>query len=238
MNTQTCSKLMEKMIGILFVLLAVLVLTSCSGKNQADNPACYVDMGMRVTIDVTDVKPQVVFDQLAQNPDCAITVSPFVRKHITLHVENATVSQVLAMVCPQIGAKYIYNEGHLVIKPITVVDKREARKWEEFNRDMAERNRKLQSRLPEGMRFENATLSSVLEEISKASGLVIKPWRGEGNRKVTIDVSGMTVNEALKAIVLQVDGRGAVMIKLSYGFPPGYIQHWLVNMPFHYPVLW
>ena len=63
------------------------------------------------------------------------------------------------------------------------------------------------------MSFEEVPLSTVLEEISKASGLVIKPWKDEGDRKVTIDVSGMTVDEALKAVVLYVDGEGAVLIR-------------------------
>jgi uncharacterized lipoprotein YajG len=59
MNTKTSSypKLTNKVIGFLFVLLAVLVLASCSTKNQVDESSCSVDMDMRVTIDVTDVEP-------------------------------------------------------------------------------------------------------------------------------------------------------------------------------------
>ena len=80
MNTQTKSKSMIKMLEFLFVLFAVLVLSSCSSKARAEDPSCYIDMGMRVTINVTDVKLQVVTDQLAAKPDCAITVSPFIRQ--------------------------------------------------------------------------------------------------------------------------------------------------------------
>ena len=65
----------------------------------------------------------------------------------------------------------------------------------------------LQSHLPEGMSFEEVPLSTVLEEISKASGLDIKPWEGEGDRKVTVDVSDMTVNEALKAVCFMLMAR-------------------------------
>jgi hypothetical protein len=231
LNTQTYSKSMEKMLGFLVVLLAILALSSCSSKARVDGSSCYVDMGMRVTIDVTDVKPRGVFDQLAREPDCAITVSPFVWKHVTLHIENATVAEVLAIVCPQIGCKYIINENHLTIKPITIIDKIQANNREAFNRKMEERSRILQSRLPKSMSFENLPLSTVLEEISKASGLDIKPWKGEGDRKVTIDVGGMTVNEALKAVVLYVDGEGAVLFKLSYGFSRAYGQYWLWGYP-------
>jgi hypothetical protein len=105
----------------------------------------------------------------------------------------------------------------------SIIDKMQANYWEE-------RNRILQSRLPEGMSFEEVPLSTVLEEISKASGLDIKPWEGEGDRKVTVDVSGMTVNEALKAVVLYVDGEGAVLIKMG-GFNTSYGQHWLWGYP-------
>jgi len=106
----------------------------------------------------------------------------------------------------------------------SIIDKMQANYWEE-------RNRILQSRLPEGMSFEEVPLSTVLEEISKASGLVIKPWEGEGDRKVTIDVSGMTVDEALKAVVLYVDGEGAVLIRQKYFLHHSWGQYWLWGYP-------
>lgn len=95
----------------------------------------------------------------------------------------------------------------------------------------AERNRMLQSSLPEGMSFEEVPLSTVLEEISKASGLVIKPWEDEGDRKVTINVSGMTVDEALKAVVRYVDGEGAVLIEQKYFLHHSWGQYWLWGYP-------
>ena len=136
MNTQTWSKLMEKMIRFFFILFAVLALSSCS----------------------------------------------------------------------------------------TINNKMQANYWEE-------RNKILQSRLPEGMSFEEVPLSTVLEEISKASGLVIKPWEDEGDRKVTIDVSGMTVDEALKAVVRYVDGEGAVLIEQKYFLHHSWGQYWLWGYP-------
>jgi type II secretory pathway component GspD/PulD (secretin) len=231
MKSQTHSDSNKKILVLVIVLVATLALSSCASRVRAEGPYCDVDMNMRVTIDVTDVKPQVVFDQLARNPDCAITVSPFVRKHVTLRVENATVSEVLASVCSQIGCKYILNGSHLAIKPYTFIDRLKTKQGEQFNMEMEVQNTILQSHLPGGMSFEAVPLSLVLEEISKASGLDIKPWKDEGDRKVTLDISGMTVDEALKAVVLNVDGEGAVLIKLTYRFPPAYGQHW----PWGYP---
>jgi hypothetical protein len=221
---------MEKMLGFLFVLLAVLALSSCSSKVQVDGSSCRFNMGLLVTVDVTDVKPRVVFDQLASETGCAITVSPFVWKHVTLQVENATVAEVLASICPQIGCKYILNENHLTIRPYTIIDKWQDNRWEEFNKKIEQRNKILQSSLCESMVFEDVPLSAVLKEISKAIGLTIKPWKDEGNRMVTIDVGGMTANEALKVIVRSVDGEGAVLIK-SGGILSSYSQYWLWDYP-------
>jgi hypothetical protein len=106
----------------------------------------------------------------------------------------------------------------------SIIDKMQANYWEE-------RNTRLQSHLPEGMSFEEVPLSTVLEEISKASGLVIKPWEDEGDRKVTINVSGMTVDEALKAVVRYVDGEGAVLIKQKYFLHHSWGQYWLWGYP-------
>jgi len=185
-------------------------------------------MGMRVTIDVTDVKPQVVFDQLAHNPDCAITVYPGFWTKVTLHMENATVARILAAVCSQIDCKYAFDGKHLSISRQTFIDKLlvQARLREDQAR--AAWFGQFKVRLPEGMRFEDATVSSVLAEISKVSGLEISPWEGEGERKVTLDISGMTVDKALKAIVLFIDGDGAVKVKSWNG---GTAEYRLVDRP-------
>jgi hypothetical protein len=225
MNTRLF-KSIKILLGVLLVLLAVIAMSACSSKARAEDPSCYIDMGMRVTIKVTDVKPQVVIDRLATNPDCAITLYPFVGKHVTVDVENATVSEVIGIICPQLRCKWILNENHLTIRPYTFIDKWQDYQWVELEQQRTI----LQSRLPEGMVFENVPLSAVLKEISKACGLTIKAWKDEGDRKITMDVSGMTVDEALKAVIRYVDGEGAVLIK-SGGLFGAYGQHW----PWGYP---
>ncbi len=227
MNTRLY-KSIKILLGVMLVMLAVITLSSCSSKAQTEDSSCDIDMGMRVTINVTDVKPQVVIDQLATNPDCAITLYPFVGKHVTVNVENATVSEVIGIICPQIRCKWILNEHHLTIRPYTFIDKWQDNQWVELE----QRRTILRSRLPEGMVFENVPLSAVLKEISKACGLTIKAWKDEGDRKVTMDVSGMIVDEALKAVIRSVDGEGAVLIK-SGGLFGSYGQHW----PWGYPPL-
>ena len=105
-----------------------------------------------------------------------------------------------------------------------ISNKMRANYWED-------RNRKLQSLLPEGMSFEDVPMSTVLEEISQASGLTIKPWEAEGDRKVTLDVSSMIIDEAIKAVLLYVDSEGAVLIRQKYFLHHSWGQHWLWGYP-------
>ncbi len=222
---------MGKTMCLFVMILAAVLLSACAGKGEHEQSYCPIDMHKYVSIDVTDADPRTVFDQLDGQADCSITVSPFVRKHVTLHAVHATVASVFSDVCQQIGCKYILNDNHVTIKPYTIIDKLQAAKWKKFNQVMAERQRILESRLPEGMRFENITLTMALQEISKATGLEFKPWKDEGERKVTIDVSGMIVNDAVKALLLNVAGEGAVLIKPGSERLNSYGQHW----PFGYP---
>jgi hypothetical protein len=53
----------------------------------------------------------------------------------------------------------------------------------------------------------------VLDAIGKSAGLKLRPWKDEGSRKVTIDLGGKTVDEALEAVVRQIDGEGVVMVR-------------------------
>lgn len=119
----------------------------------------------------------------------------------------------------------------LVLSSCSLFDKIQAYQREEFDRYMEERGRILQSRLPEGMNFEDVPLSNVLEQISNTCGLEIKPWKDEGDRKVTINLSGMTVDDALKAVVLCVGGEGAVVIRQKYFLHDTYGQYWLWGYP-------
>jgi hypothetical protein len=89
--------------------------------------------------------------------------------------------------------------------------------------------RKFEVRMPEGMHYDDATVSSVLEDVSEVSGLEITAWEGEGDQTVTLDISGMTVDEALEAVVRQIDDcEGVVMVKSWNG---GNAQHRLVDKP-------
>ena len=217
MNTQTRSKSTNKMIRFLFALFTILVLSSCSYGDRADGSSCFI--GGRVTIDVTDARPRQVFDLLADELNCQITAYPFFTQTVTVHMENAPLSEVFAVILPQLDAKYIYDVGgRLSIMPLTPIDKWVAHTREESNRQWEELNRKFETRLPEGMVFENVPMSIVLEEISTASGLELTPMEGEGDRLVTVDVSCMTVQDALEAIVLFVNGEGHVVVKTWNGY--------------------
>jgi hypothetical protein len=177
-----------------------------------------------VTIDVTDAKPREFFDQFSKELNCRITVYPFFMHTVTVQMENVRASEILVAACQQLDAKWIYNvDGRLSITPLTAREKRNIQAQEEWWK-------KFEIILPQGMSFEEASVSSMLAEISAASGLEITPWEGEGDQKVTLDISGMTVNKALEAVVRQIeDYEGVVLIKSWDGHSTS--QYRLVDKP-------
>ena len=168
------------------------------------------NLGRRVTIDVTQVAPREVFELLARTLDCTITVDPAVKKPLTLRVVDMPVTDILTMICRSIGCEYRFDGKNLFIKPLSASRRRQIASMEEHSR-------KLESRLPTGMHFDGTPLKDVLDTIGKAAGLKRRPWKDEGSRQATIDVGGMTVNEALEAVVRQIDGEGVVMIRTWAG---------------------
>ncbi len=143
---------------------------------------------------------------LAQELDCKIAVDPEIKKPLTIRVVDTPVFAVLATVCRSISCEYRFDGKDLFIMPLSGGRKKQMTAMEE-------QSRKLESRLPEGMRFDDIPLKKVLDTISKTCRLKIRPWADEGNRKVTIHVGGKTVDQALEAIVRQIQGEGVVMIE-------------------------
>jgi hypothetical protein len=185
-------------------------------------------LSKRVTIDVTAVPPRDVVALLARAVGCTIDggsdpappatkplgsrqacrfhVDPAVTQPLTIRLVDVPVDAALGMICQSLPCEYRFDGTNVWLKPLSESRKRQSSA-------MRDHFRKLESRLPQGMRFDGATFASVLEAIGKAAGLTLRPYTGEGDRKVTIDVGGKTVNEALEAVVRQIDGNGVVMIR-------------------------
>jgi hypothetical protein len=185
-------------------------------------------LNKRVTIDVTAVPPRDVVALLARavgctidggsdpgppaskpvgsRPTCRFHVDPAVTQPLTIRLVDVPVDAALGMICQSIPCEYRFDGTNVWLKPLSESRKRQTSAMQEYFR-------KLESRLPQGMRFDGATLASVLEAIGQATGLELKPYKGEGDRKVTLEVGGKTVNEALEAVVRQVNGEGVVMIR-------------------------
>jgi hypothetical protein len=188
------------------------------------------DLSRRVTIDVTEVAPGQVMALLARAVGCSFAegsdsdplrpirkllgaeqkcrffVDPALTQPLTLHLVNVRVDSVLPVICQSISCEYRFDGTNVWLKPLS-----ESRRRQTAAREA--HFRKLESTLPQGMRFEGAALADVLQAIGAASGLFLEPWKGEGEKKVTVDVSGRTVNEALEAVVSRIEGEGVVMIR-------------------------
>lgn len=171
------------------------------------------NLGKRVTIDVTEASPQKVFELLAHELDCRITVDRAVKKPLTLRLVDRPASDIIVTICQSIKCEWRFDGKDLFIKPLSAGMSSHAASTEAMSREAGERSKRLESRLPEGMRFDGSPLQDVLDTIGKSAGLKLRPWKGEGSRKVTIDVGGKTVNEALEAVVRQIGGEGVVMMQ-------------------------
>ncbi len=200
--------------GAVMVCLVLAIVLTPPGSAQTD-------LGRRVTIDVTEAAPRQVFELLARSLDCTITVDAAVKKAVTLRVVDMPANDVIVMICQSIKCEYRFDGKNLFIKPLSGARKRQMTSMEEHNK-------KLLSRLPAGMHFDGTPLKDVLDTIGKAAGLELRPWKDEGSRKVTIDVGGKIVDEALAAIVRQIDGEGVVIMRTWAG---SWGQHRVVDNP-------
>jgi hypothetical protein len=171
------------------------------------------NLGKRITIDVTEVTPQKVFELLAHELNCKITVDRAVKKPLTLRLVDRPASDIIVAICQSIQCEWRFDGKNLFIKPLSAGMRRNAASMKEFSKRMEERSRKFESRLPAGMHFDGTPLQDVLDTIGKTAGLKLRPWKDEGGRKVTVDVGDKTVNEALEAILRQIDGEGVVMLQ-------------------------
>jgi type II secretory pathway component GspD/PulD (secretin) len=153
------------------------------------------DLGKRVSMEVNTVTPQEAFGSLARSLDCEVSVDPAVRQPVTLRVFNVTARTALSAICESIGCRYRLDGKKLVIEPLPskagpkVLDVRKKADQLLLN---------FKKPMPQGMRFENAPLGSVLAAISDAAGFEITVEPLEADKKVTVDLSGRTIQEALK----------------------------------------
>ncbi len=158
---------------------------------------------------------------LARSLNCNVKVDPAVKKAVTLRAVDTPAGDIVVRICQSIRCEYRFDGKDLFIKPLSSSRRREAA-------STLEHAKKLESRLPADMQFSNTPLKDVLRTIGKAVGLGLRPWKDEGSRKVTIDVGGKTVDDALAAIVRQIDGEGVVMMRTWAG---SWGQHRVVDNP-------
>ena len=192
-----------------YAVAACLVLAIAA----APPASAQTNLGKRVTIDVTEVTPQKIFELLAHELDCKITVDRAVKKPLTLRLVDRPASDIIVTICQSIECEWRFDGKNLFIKPLSAGMRSNAASMKKSSKRMEERSRKFESRLPAGMHFDGTPLQDVLATIGKTAGLKLRPWKDEGGRKVTIDVGGKTVNEALEAILRQIDGEGVVMLR-------------------------
>ena len=161
-----------------FVVAACLILSLAIAVAPASS--AQTDLGKRVTINVTQVAPGEVFELIARELGCTITVDPAVEKPLTVQVVDMPIIDVITVICRSIECEYRFDGKNLLIKPLSASRRRQMASMEEHSG-------KLDSRLPAGMRFDDTPLKDVLDIIGEAAGRELRPWKDEGSRTVAID---------------------------------------------------
>ena len=167
-----------------------------------------IDLGKRISIDVNAVSPQEVFGSIASSLGCEFSVDSAVQQPVTLRVVNVTARTALSVISESIGCQYRLDGKKLVIEPLRQKTK-DATESSRLKRVQLLENFK--KPLPQGLRFENVPLSSVLEAISRASDFEITVEPIQADKRITIDVSGQTIQEALRRIISSA-GAGSVVM--------------------------
>jgi len=155
---------------------------------------------------------------------CFFWLHPAVTQPQTMLLVNVPVSIVLPTISQSIGCEYRFDGTNVWIKPGSKGTKTGRREGgadlrpvgvDSPNREAgrAEFWRTLRTPLPRNLRFTNATFSNVLDALAAVSGMDLEPWKDEGRRLVSIDVSGKPLVDALQAIVTHIDGYGYVRVR-------------------------
>jgi type II secretory pathway component GspD/PulD (secretin) len=194
---------MNRIRGFSGITALALLLISTSGWAQTD-------LGKRVSIDVNTVSPQEVFGLLARSLDCEISIDPQVQQPVTLRVVNVTARTALSVICESIGCRYRLDGKKMVIEPLLQKAKDLVQSRIKTKAILGD----LKKPLPKGMRFENASLSSVLEVISKASGMEVSADPAQGVKTITVDVSGQPLMEGLKQVLTLAGADGFITLTL------------------------
>ena len=182
------------------------------------------DLDKRISIDVNTVAPREVFDSIARSLNCEAAVDPAVQQTVSLRVVNVRARTALSAICESISCQYRLEGKKLVIEPLRPNAKNAVAASRTQSEQLLQKFKKV---LPQGLHFENAPLSRVLEALSDASGFEISTEPVDAERKVTADLSGLTIQEALKRVMdlagtpgvafLGVDSGTGLKIKIRTG---------------------
>ena len=213
-----------------------LTATTCLGLALLAVPAsvsAQTSLNKRVTIDVTAVPPRDVVALLARAVGCTIGrrirpgaagreapagsrrtcrfhVDPAVTRPLTMRLVDVPVDAALRMICQSIACEYRFDGTNVWL---------EAAVGEPEAHDQRDGGVLPEAREPAaaGHAFRRRDARERARGHREGGRARVEAVQGEGDRKVTLDVGGKTVNEALEAVVRQIDGEGVVMIRSWQG---------------------
>jgi hypothetical protein len=170
-------------------------------------------LGKRVSLDFKAMAPAEAFKVLADAIGTKVTVDPAVTTPVDILVRNVSARTVLTTICESIGCNWTAGpagQGSVGAKG----GSGRAMRLGLITRDQAGVDRLralLKQPLPQGMKFENASLADVSARLSEALKSQVEIGCNDpAVQTVTADVSGMTVMAALNLLTDQPQKRATI----------------------------
>lgn len=204
-------------------LLAALTLVAAFAATVQAQDA----LSTRVSLDLKAVEPATAFNTIASAVGLKVSVDPAVTAPVDIVVRGVRASTALDTICDSIGCGWKVEGGTLKVTPAgAVLLSRTGGTGTKPERETFVRAQTaLNTKLPTGLVFTDATLAEVSTRLSAALGLQITiKADGSGPHTLTADLSGQTLQTALKIVVDSVksDVKGAVSLTMRKDGDPLY----------------
>ena len=203
---------MNRMIPI---QIAICILV---GRTNLPAAAFQANLQGKVMVSWDQANPSDAFGQLARGLKCELILDKSVSRGVTMFGRNTTYQTTLDAICEDIGCRWRMDASKIIIEPVT-----EREEWPGLMSRSIPLKGGLDSRLDSSMRFVNAPLPRVLQDVfgSAKVGYILFGKLMSQNLLVTADVGNQRIADALSNILVNA-GIRYFRIMQTLDDPPTY----------------
>lgn len=221
---------------LIWTWLAGLIIALALASPAAAQP----NLDLRTTIDVDMAAPHDVFESMSKRLGCKLVIAPEITQPVTMRLQNVTVRTALTALSETLGCRWGIEGSVLHVElassaqpgPSNVVEVVTGgvkggitggvsggapggmsggvagdRNWS------VDFQKRLGRKTPADFRFDNAPLSTIMNELGKVAEMEIEVPKPNGDSKMTIDLSNRPAGEALRLIALKAIKEQAALSK-------------------------